>query len=160
MSYYMTRTSPGRLSPVSAEEMSGKLLNMGETVGTTVLFGALVGYNAAKGVDAKKQMPSLVGIPLDLGVGVVGHLIDMLGFVDRQTGRHIHAIANGALASYGVGLGNYLGGKVAGAASTTPPGDGTGGGWDDYRDAYARALREANPHFSESQIASIVASRA
>jgi hypothetical protein len=83
-----------------------------ETVMTVVRSAEVSGMAFALGViNGRWGRPELLGIPVDLGLGLAGHT---LGFVlDDEAGTHLHNLGDGALASYLTSLGVGIGTKMA-----------------------------------------------
>lgn len=71
-----------------------------ETFGTTFSFGV---------INGRWGNPELMGVPVDLGVGILMH---GLAFILDDGAEHLHAIGNGALCSYFAGIGVGIGGKM------------------------------------------------
>lgn len=72
----------------------------------TLETGAVAfGFGLAKGRWGKI---SVAGIPADLGAGVLGHLLGFMG-VGGKNAEHLHALSDGALASYAVEMGAKVG---------------------------------------------------
>lgn len=162
MSFYMARRSAGHLAPASKEKITADLISAGETGGTALLLGALVGYNAGKGVVVGKRMPALAGIPADLLIGAAGHIANFAGLVPEEHQHHVSAIANGGLASFAAYLGNGLGLKAArgtdstGTDNTATVDDMSKSGTGQIRgrsyDPAFDSIKEQNPHFTNEQI--------
>jgi len=92
-------------------EQVGHVVRTAEVTGVAFAFGVANGYTG--GVE-------VLGIPVDLGSGVAGHLAAFL--VGGDLSLHLHAMADGAIASYatvaGVGVGAKM--KERNTAATRP----------------------------------------
>jgi len=90
-----------------------------ETVMTVVRSAEVQGTAFALGViNGRWSRPELLGVPVDLGIGLGAHV---LGFaLEDVAGTHLHNIADGALASYLSSLGVGIGNKML-QESTSPP---------------------------------------
>ena len=95
-------------------------------VQTTEISAAAFGFGMIQG---RWQGVEVIGVPVDLGVGVGLHLLGFLG-VGGKASPHMHNFADGALACYlttvGKGVGNNmrLGGAGGAASSGALPGGG------------------------------------
>lgn len=92
--------------------------------------GAAFGFGLVQG---RFQGVEVLGVPLDLGAGVVLHTLGF--FVSGKASPHVHNIADGALASYFTSLGQGVGAKMlvasrGGSSSGVLP-EGSGPGLSD-----------------------------
>lgn len=159
----------GFLAPVPAARMQKSLINTAEVAGTSLFFGALVSYQAAKGNAAGARMPAVAGIPADLLTGVAAHAAALLGLVPEKYASHASAIGDGALASYAVFAGGQLGLKIASstagsdtsvtdrANALSSSGEGQIRGYSN--DPFVRSLQEGNPHLTPEQVLAAVQAR-
>lgn len=103
-----------------AGEVVTDLVRAAEVSGVAAAIGYLQGKRAQEG----KESLSLFGVPLDLGVGVVAHVLGIMGVGGAED--HFKAIGDGGLATYFSTLG-YTAGKSgkglaeATRAALTPP---------------------------------------
>lgn len=142
---YITHDHLYRVGGASLARAGDRLLDGGIAVATSVGLGATVGYRHQKGVDPDKTMPKLGPIPLDIGLGVAGHLTSL--FAGNAGGGWVGRIGanmgTGAFSFFGASAGQELGKRIAqkmsssGGAGATPPGAMSGGG---YRDAFGRFI--------------------
>lgn len=85
----------------SAQATAMVLVGAGEIAATSFGLGV---------VNGRWSNPELVGVPVDLGLGVSMH---MLGFLVGGAGsEHMHNLGNGAVACYLSGLGTGVGRKM------------------------------------------------
>jgi hypothetical protein len=109
----MTRHAHSALSRHSAtgEKIVGQLAQTVEVGAGALAMGALNGFYLAK----KGAAPAIMGVPVDLGVGVLLQGLAFAGLAGKQ-GEHLHNFADGALAAFltkmGAGFGAKLGGKT------------------------------------------------
>lgn len=100
------------------EEAIGKTVEAAEVTGSAFAFGFLNGYSPAQGLDHHELAK---GVPTDLAVGFVLHLLGFFGAAGKHSD-HAHALANGGLASWGVRAGQKMGNdRRARAAAGSPP---------------------------------------
>lgn len=80
-----------------------------EVTGAAFLGGAIQGYtyDPAKGTAGVE----LAGIPLDLGLGIAGHIAGF-AFMDAETAKHAHAFSDGFLACSAATYGRSAGKKM------------------------------------------------
>lgn len=93
-----------------------------EVVQTTLTAAGVSGTAFAIGVvNGRYANPEVMGVPLGLVVGTVGHVGGLLlGRADG--GAHLHAIANGGLGAYLSDLGRTVGQRMAEGGAMLPPG--------------------------------------
>lgn len=101
-----------------------------KTVLQVVRTAEIGGTAFAMGViNGRWKSPELLGVPVDLGVSIAMHIG---GFIFDKSADHLHAVGDGALASYMTALGTGVGNKMlvetqqaaarlAAAAAQTPP---------------------------------------
>ncbi len=142
---YITRDHLYRVGGASLARAGDRLIDGGIAVGTSVALGATVGYRHEKGVEADKTMPKLGPIPLDIGLGVAGHVASLFagnaggGWVGRVAAN----VGTGAFSFFGASAGQELGKRIAqkmkkgATAEGVPAGAMSGGG---YRDAFGRFI--------------------
>lgn len=82
-------------------EQVGHVVRTAEVGGAAFAFGVANGYTG--GVE-------VLGIPLDLGLGVLGHVGGFL--VGGDVSNHVHSISDGAIASYATVSGIGIGAKM------------------------------------------------
>lgn len=82
-----------------AERAVGFFVSAGEVSLTSFGLGV---------VNGRYENPELVGVPLDLGTGLVFHAIGYAGIAEE----HMHSFGNGGLGSYFSGLGMGVGNKM------------------------------------------------
>lgn len=95
---------------VKAAETVQTVIRTGEVGGTAFAFGALTGRQGA--------VPSIAGVPADLGVAVAMHGMALLGVGGQES--HFKAIGDGALASYLYGVGAGVGSDMRARAGGAP----------------------------------------
>lgn len=92
----------------------------------------------------------VVGVPADLGVGVLTHIAGFMGLGGKNA-EHLHNLGDGALASYFNTLGSSIGVDMANKAGTpaktgyeqtagAPPQLSPGGQWQTYPEQNAAAM--------------------
>lgn len=94
----------------------------------------------------------VVGVPADLGAGILAHLGGYMGFGGKNA-EHLHNLGDGALASYlntlGAGIGVDMANKAGQPAKTGyeqtggPPQLGPGGEWQTFPTQNAAAMASA-----------------
>lgn len=89
-----------------------------ETVMTVVRSTEVSGMAFALGViNGRWSRPEVLGVPVDLGLGLAGHTVGFL-MGTSDGGTHLHNLADGALASYLSTLGVGIGSKMLQESST------------------------------------------
>jgi hypothetical protein len=86
-----------------AQEQMGEMIAALEVSASSFAFGFARGYFAKPGQDV-----AIMGIPIDLAGGLLGHVAALFGDLGHYK-RDAHNMANGALASYTTTLGLKLG---------------------------------------------------
>lgn len=96
------RSAMSRVKRVQEEahEVMMAVVGAVETFSTAFSFGV---------INGRWQSPELLGIPVDLGAGIMLHGI---GFLVNSGSEHLHNLANGAMCSYFSSLGLGVGGKM------------------------------------------------
>jgi hypothetical protein len=93
------------------EESADAIMNV---VGSVETFGTAFSMGV---INGRWGNPELLGIPVDLGLGLAAHTI---GFVLDDGSQHLHRMGDGALSSYfsalGVGVGRKMLDEVQAAA--------------------------------------------
>ncbi len=109
-----------RLKGVShhTEKLVNTAVHTVEVTGGAFAMGVLTGRNGGTPVE-------IMGVPLDLGAGLAGHLLAFTGLAG-EAGKHLHAFSDGFLASYAATQGVAIGAKWAGAPAAVH-GELTGG---------------------------------
>lgn len=95
----MSAISRARTALQKADVVVEKVTHAMVTAGTAFAFGIAQGRYA--GIQ-------IVGVPADLGAGVVLHALGFVG-IGGKGAEYMHAAGNGALASYLTGLGRGIG---------------------------------------------------
>lgn len=93
-----------------AREGVETLLRTGEVCGTSFVFGVVKGRSGSD--------PKIGGVPVDLGLGIGGHALAMLG-IGGGMENHLRGLADGALASFATTQGLGIGAGMARRASAT-----------------------------------------
>lgn len=105
---------------MKAEEMTGGVIRTAEVAGAAFAMGMMNGRSA----QLHGKPPEIVGVPVDLALGVALNVVGHAKLVGKSS-HHIHALGDGCLASYFVGLGFGTGRQVglesAAAQPPTPP---------------------------------------
>lgn len=112
-----------------SEEFAGTLIQSAEVGMAALVMG---------GIHGRFGEIAPAGLPLSLGVGILFHVAGWTGLAGKYS-RHMHGLADGALASYlttlGVSIGTNLrkkalegGSRSSGVAGDVPGRAGTGGG--------------------------------
>lgn len=99
------------------ESVVGEIVQAAEISASAFAFGA---------VQGRYGPVSVVGIPVDLGAAAVLHLAGFVGLAGKAS-EHLHAFADGALASYFFTLGRGVGSDLklkASGAKTAVSGEG------------------------------------
>lgn len=95
----------------------------GREIANTVLTGAAVSGTAfaVGAINGRYGDPEVVGIPLGLVVGAVGHVG---GFVlGKDGGAQLHAVGDGGLGAYLSDLGRSVGARMASESAMLTPGE-------------------------------------
>jgi len=103
---------------------------MGQVVQTVEVGVAAFGFALARGRFEDKEGLNVVGVPVDLGVGVLAHVLGFMGAAGKYD-EHLHNFGDGALACYLTVLGGGIGrdmkvkadGGTRGAGGTSFRGD-------------------------------------
>lgn len=82
-------------------EQVGHVVRTAEVAGASFAFGVANGYTGGLEV---------VGVPVDLGVGVLAHFAAF--WLPENTARHVHALADGGVAAYATVSGIGIGAKM------------------------------------------------
>lgn len=85
--------------------------SMEQVVGTIEVFAGAFGMGVLNG---RMGGVEIAGVPLDLGIGVLGNVLGHLGVAGKASS-HVHNLSNGALASYATRLGLGIGKRMEGA---------------------------------------------
>lgn len=101
-----------------AREGVETVLRTGEVCGTSLLFGVVKGRTG--------DTPSVAGVPLDLGLGLAGHGMAIMGIGGGMEG-HLRGFADGCLASFSHTQGVAIGANMAARAGTAPATSGEEG---------------------------------
>lgn len=101
----------------AARQMQGRMERVSKKAETAIESGvrAVVVGGTAFGlgvVAGRYGGVKVVGVPLELGVAVLSHLAGFSG-IGGQNARHLHAVGDGALASYLTTTGRGVGIKMA-----------------------------------------------
>lgn len=87
---------------------------MGTVVQTTEIGVAAFGMGVLRGRFGESL--NVMGIPVDLGAGVLLHVLGFMGAAGKQYDEHLHNFGDGMLASYltilGAGIGDSMGPKT------------------------------------------------
>ena len=89
---------------IEHKHMIGELVGAAESFSAPLLVGIAEGRLAADGSGAVQ----IAGVPLTLGLGVVGAAISASGAADEY-GSHLGNMSKGLLGAYGIELGRQLG---------------------------------------------------
>lgn len=100
-----------------SKEQVAQVVTSAEIQGAAFLMGL---------VDGRWQNPKILGIPAALIVGLALHTAGFAGFGGSRDA-DLHALGDGALAAYSVGLGNEVGTRMR-TRTTTPAGGAASGG--------------------------------
>lgn len=102
------RSAAARASKMKekAEELTQKVMDGATISGTAFLIS--YSNHRFRGSDGKPGI-EILGVPIDLGIGIGGHLMGL--FMGGQYANAMHNVGNGALASYLTTMGSGLGTK-------------------------------------------------
>jgi len=121
-----------------AQEQFGQAICALETTVSAFSFGFARGYWSKPGQDV-----TVMGVPIDLGAGLIGHAMGFFGSLGHYA-EDAHNLSNGALASYATTLGLRMGVEQAQKhAGVTPAAQGWGGGRPMTPDELARMVASA-----------------
>jgi hypothetical protein len=107
---------------------------------------------AAGVIQGKTGGIEIVGVPLELGLGLALNLGGYLGLAGNKMSEHLHGFGDGFLAAYLTTLGRGVGQKMATTA--------TGGGTGRLENASVRRVGAGAAGFTDAELASVVAQAA
>jgi hypothetical protein len=110
---------------------------------------------AAGVIQGKTGGIEIVGVPLELGLGLALNLGGYLGLAGNKMSEHLHGFGDGFLAAYLTTLGRGVGQKMVGAAAAT---DGGGSGL--LENASVRRVGVGSAGFTDAELARTVAAAA
>lgn len=96
------------------------VLRTGEVCATSFVFGAIKGRTG--------KNPEIAGVPLDLGAGILGHVLAMFG-IGGGMDTHLRGFADGALSSFSHTQGAAIGANMAAKVSGFPTPEISGNGY-------------------------------
>lgn len=108
---------------------------------------------AAGVIQGKTGGIEIVGVPLELGLGLALNLGGYLGLAGNKMSEHLHGFGDGFLAAYLTTLGRGVGQKMAGTAAS-------GGGTGRLENASVRRVGVGAAGFTDAELASVVAQAA
>lgn len=109
---------------------------------------------AAGVIQGKTGGVEIVGVPLELGLGLTLNLAGYLGLAGNKMSEHLHGFGDGFLAAYLTTLGRGVGQKMAGASGAE------GGGTGRLEGASVRRVGVGSAGFTDAELAAAVASAA